>query len=212
MDKNKNIRKKLLPACDLCKHKKCYKGGKDCFDLKEMSLKEYKGNHLKLSKVATGIEAAHYMRKTRLEELILFAETMGYQKLGIAFCIGLSVEAQILAEILRKKFSVSAICCKVCGIDKANLNLDKIHIDNYEAMCNPIGQALLLNQHKTNLNILCGLCIGHDILFTEYSNAPVTTFIVKDRILAHNTAASLYCQYLRKRISSGDPLAPDTIH
>ena len=121
MDKDKSIEKKLHPVCDLCQHKNCYKG-KDCFDIKEMSLKEYNGNHLKLSKVATDIEAAHYMRKTRLEELILFAENMGYQKLGIAFCIGLSEEAEILAEILRKNFSVNAVCCKVCGIDKANLN------------------------------------------------------------------------------------------
>jgi uncharacterized metal-binding protein len=67
-------------------------------------------------------------------------------------------------------------------------------------MCNPIGQATLLNKAETDLNIICGLCIGHDIQFTNYSKAPVTTFIVKDRVLAHNTAASLYNPYLRKRI------------
>ena len=28
--------------------------------------------------------------------------------------------------------------------------------------------------------------MGHDLLFTEHSHAPVTTLVVKDRILAHN--------------------------
>lgn len=41
-------------------------------------------------------------------------------------------------------------------------------------MCNPIGQAAFLNEAKTDLNILLGLCVGHDSLFIKYSNAPIT--------------------------------------
>jgi uncharacterized metal-binding protein len=66
-------------------------------------------------------------------------------------------------------------------------------------MCNPIGQAEILNREGTDLNLICGLCIGHDIQFTKHSRSPVSTFIVKDRVLAHNPAGSLYCRYLRKR-------------
>ena len=191
--------KKMPTQCDVCKHKRCYTG-KDCFNLAEQSLQAYHGDQLKLAQVASGIEAQFYMEKTRLEELILFAGRMDYQRLGVAFCIGLSEEARILSEFLRKEFEVVSVCCKVCGIDKCRLDLDRMKPDTHEAMCNPVGQAMLLNKQHTDLNIICGLCIGHDIQFSQHSEAPVTTFIVKDRMLAHNTAGSLYCQYLRKRI------------
>jgi uncharacterized metal-binding protein len=137
-----------------------------------------------------------------LEEIILFAQKMDYRKLGIAFCIGLSGEAKKLAEILRDHFNVESVCCKACGIPKEELKLEKIHRDQSETICNPIGQAMLLNEEKTDLNLIVGLCIGHDILFTRYSEAPVSTFVVKDRVLAHNTVAALYCQYLRKRFDN----------
>lgn len=191
--------KKTL-QCDLCKNKRC-RNGKDCFGLKDDSLQKYAGDSLNQARVASGIEAEFYMQKTRLEELILFAQRMSCKKIGIAFCIGLSEEARILSECLRKDFEVASVCCKVCGIDKNRLDLDRMHPDAHESMCNPIGQAMLLNREDTDLNVLCGLCIGHDILFARHSEAPVTTFIVKDRILAHNTAGSLYSGYMRKRIS-----------
>ena len=69
-------------------------------------------------------------------------------------------------------------------------------------MCNPVGQADLLNRAKTDLNIICGLCVGHDVVFTKISKAPVTTFIVKDRVLAHNPVGAVYCQYIRRKFES----------
>jgi len=193
----KRMKKKAV--CDSCKHQKC-RDGKDCFHLQDMILPEYRGEKLRLTQVAAGIEAEFYLRKNRLEELILFAKRMKYQKLGIAFCIGLIDEAKILGNFLRRDFEVVSICCKVSGIDKDQLHLDKMQPETHESMCNPLGQATILNRHDTDLNIICGLCIGHDILFTQQSRAPVTTFIVKDRMLAHNTVASLTCPYLRKRM------------
>jgi len=59
-------------------------------------------------------------------------------------------------------------------------------------MCNPIGQALVLNEAKTEFNILMGLCVGHDSLFLKNSDAPVTVFAVKDRVLGHNPLAAIY--------------------
>ena len=59
-------------------------------------------------------------------------------------------------------------------------------------MCNPILQAKILNSEKTDLNIVVGLCVGHDSLFYRYSDAPVTTAVTKDRVLGHNPAAALY--------------------
>ena len=59
-------------------------------------------------------------------------------------------------------------------------------------MCNPILQAKMLNQAKTDLNVVVGLCVGHDSLFYKYSEAITTTMITKDRVLGHNPAAALY--------------------
>ena len=67
-----------------------------------------------------------------------------------------------------------------------------------EAVCNPIGQALCLERCGTDLNIIVGLCMGHDILFTKSSHAPVTTLIVKDRVLSHNPAGAIYTAYYKE--------------
>ena len=37
-----------------------------------------------------------------------------------------------------------------------------------EVMCNPIGQALLMNSEHTDMNIILGLCVGHDSLVMKY--------------------------------------------
>ncbi len=44
-------------------------------------------------------------------------------------------------------------------------------------------------------------CVGHDAVFAKASEAPVTTLIAKDRVLAHNPAAAIYSRYIRKRFS-----------
>ena len=69
-------------------------------------------------------------------------------------------------------------------------------------MCNPIAQAQLLNEEKTEFNIVLGLCVGHDTLFFKYSEAPVTVLAVKDRALAHNPLGALYLSdgYFKNKI------------
>jgi len=59
-------------------------------------------------------------------------------------------------------------------------------------ICNPIMQAEVLNREKTELNIMMGLCLGHDILFLRYAKAETTPLVVKDRALGHNPVAALY--------------------
>ncbi len=61
--------------------------------------------------------------------------------------------------------------------------------------CNPIGQAMLLNRAETDMNVVVGLCVDHDILFTKHSEAPVTTLIAKDRVTGHNPTVILYTHY-----------------
>jgi len=192
--------------CAGCKQKECYKG-KNCTKIADEVKAAYKGDDLNSLKVATSIESRYYMKKTRIEELIIYAEEIGYKKLGVAFCIGLQKEAEIICDVLSKHFDVSSVCCKVCGIDKSQFELERLHTvedaeteTEVEAMCNPIGQAKILNEEKTDLNIILGLCIGHDILFTKYSEAPVTTLAVKDRVLAHNPLGAIYSAYYLKKI------------
>ncbi len=185
--------------CAHCDKKDCYEG-KDCFGLAQKAKREYEGFDLESMLVSGKIEAEHYMKLTRLEELIIYAKEMGMKKLGVAFCVGLSSEARTITDILQKNdFEVHSVCCKVCGIDKADLGVVKMHGDSAnEAVCNPIGQAMCLAEVGTEMNIAIGLCIGHDILFTKHSKAPVTTLIVKDRVLAHNPIGAIYSAYYKE--------------
>ena len=110
------------PACDPYKHKTC-EDDNDCFDITEQTLDYYRGTHLKVAKAASKIEGRYYMKKTRLEEILLFSKEMGYTKLGVAFCIGLAQEAKILCRFLRMEYDVVSVCCKACALDKSVVNL-----------------------------------------------------------------------------------------
>ena len=185
------MKKSMSPHCGRCESKECH-DGKDCFSQADNHKQLYQDSQIaELHRAASAIEARYYGKETRLGEIILFGKELGYQKIGLAFCIGLSEEARIIDEILSKHFEVVSVCCKVCGIDKKDFDLPQISLGKHEIMCNPAGQAQSLNEEKTQLNVLCGLCVGHDAIFAKVSNAPVTTLIAKDRVLAHNPAGGI---------------------
>ncbi|MCP4608143.1 MAG: DUF1847 domain-containing protein [Planctomycetes bacterium] len=52
-------------------------------------------------------------------------------------------------------------------------------------------QAEVIKREKAALNIMVGLCLGHDILFLRHCNAETTPLVVKDRALGHNPVAAL---------------------
>jgi uncharacterized metal-binding protein len=194
------LQKITIPQCTRCKSKEC-RDGKDCFLQTSRHKPLYYDDVAKLHRAASAIEARYYGKETRLGEIILFAKELGYKRIGLAFCIGLSEEAKVIDEILSKHFEVVSVCCKVSGIDKKDFDLQQISSGDSEVMCNPAGQAQMLNEAETQLNIICGLCVGHDAIFSKVSKAPVTTLIAKDRVLAHNPAAAIYSQYVRKRFN-----------
>ena len=144
-------------------------------------------------------ESAGYCRSTRVQEIMDFARRMGVTRLGIAHCVGLMEEAKIARAIfLSNGFEVEAICCKVGSIDKEKVGLsdaEKVHPSQFEALCNPVAQAELLAKAGTQLNVLIGLCVGHDSLFFKHSQAPVTVLVAKDRVLGHNPVAALYTSH-----------------
>ena len=195
------MEKTISPRCGRCESKEC-RDGKDCFSQAGNHKQLYQNSQIaELHRAASTVEGRYYSKETRLGEVILFAKESGYKKIGLAFCIGLSEEAKIIDEILSKHFEVVSVCCKVCGINKKEFDLQQISSESREVMCNPAGQAQLLNEAETQLNVLCGLCVGHDAIFSKVSKAPVTTLIAKDRVLAHNPAAAIYSQYIRKRFN-----------
>lgn len=180
----------------------CYEGV-DCSDIADEIEKLWDNPDVKkMQRVATGIEGKYYMKYNRLQELIVFCKEMGYKKLGVAFCVGMQEEVEKLVDLLSPHFEVVSVCCKVCGIDKKNYGLQQIRDDRYEAICNPLGQAEILNRNQTELNIIFGLCIGHDILFNQQCTAPVTTLVVKDRVLAHNPIGAVNSRYHRNVIKN----------
>jgi len=144
-------------------------------------------------------EAAGYCRATRAEEIMDFARRIGAEKLGIAHCIGLMHEAKLAREIfVAGGFEAYTVCCKVGSIDKEKIGLkdeEKIRPGQYEAMCSPVGQAAVLAAAGTELNVVIGLCVGHDSLFFMHSKAPVTVLVAKDRVLGHNPVAALYASH-----------------
>ena len=147
----------------------------------------------KLAQVAAGIESDGYRKWPRVQETILFAKRMGYRKIGIATCVALIRESRVLAKMLRANgFEVFGVGCKTGELRKTDLGVDEAHQGPGPIACNPVLQAQLLGEAGTELNIVMGLCVGHDSLFYKHSQAVTTTLVVKDRVLVHNPVMALY--------------------
>ena len=122
---------------------------------------------------------------------------MECRSVGIAVCVGLLNEARVFARLLRERgIDFVTVGCKTGAVDKSVLGIpDTLKLNGgcgHESMCNPVLQARYFNSLGTDLNIMMGLCVGHDSLFIRNSEAPVTVMVVKDRVLGHNPAAALY--------------------
>ena len=152
-----------------------------------------------LAQAAARTEAAGYCKEPRVEEIMNFARRLGVSRLGIASCAGLLKEAKLLQEILEANgFEVFSVCCKVGSIPKEEIGLaddEKVRPGRFEPLCNPVGQAKLLNEVGTGLNVALGLCVGHDSLFFRNSHSPVTVLVAKDRVTGHNPIAALYTSH-----------------
>jgi uncharacterized metal-binding protein len=203
-------------TCDACQLYSCYKGEpegypQNCPCLEEEENEEIKKlyeepENRKLVYHSTRVEAEGYLKKNRLEEIMDFSRRCGFEKLGVAFCLGMKREAKQFCHILRKNgFQVVSVACKNGRIPKEFLGItdeQQVMPGTFESMCNPIGQAMRLNKDGTQLNIMLGLCWGHDSLFIKYSKAPVTVFAAKDRALAHNPLGAVYLSesYYRRKL------------
>lgn len=166
-------------------------------------LERYNESNNKQIMIASAeVEYEGYCQWTRVQEIMEFAHKIHANRIGIANCIGLINEARIFARILHANgFEPYSVICKVGGQAKTSMGIPAQCESIGTAMCNPIMQARLLNEAKTDLNVIIGLCVGHDSLFYKYSEAYVTTLVTKDRVTGNNPAAALYTanSYYQKR-------------
>ena len=155
---------------------------------KQWTLERYdEGNNRQIMTASAEVEYEGYCQWTRIQEIMEFARKINATRIGIANCIGLINEARIFAKILRANgFEVYSVICKVAGQAKTSMGIPAECENIGPAMCNPIMQARLLNKAQTDLNVVIGLCVGHDSLFYKYSDAYVTTLITKDRVTGNN--------------------------
>jgi uncharacterized metal-binding protein len=134
--------------------------------------------------------------RTRIEEIVQLSKKCSYVKLGVAFCDELTREAGNICDIFQNNgFSVYSICCKVGRLPINHPGLrehEKTASGRFDPACNPIAQAMILNRTEVDMVVMVGLCVGHDTLFIQYCEKPVTILAVKDRLLAHNPLAAVY--------------------
>lgn len=184
-----------------CKMHDMTKTMKDCpskneeIQRKAKELYKDEENH-KIAYNSALVESEGYGCLTRMEEIMLFMNKAGYKRIGLIFCVGLSSEAKEVDKILTHNgFEVVSIICKNGDVPKSFMGIkddETVSGCARESMCNPIGQALLMNEQETDFNILLGLCVGHDTLVLKYLEKPVTVLAVKDRITGHNPLAAIY--------------------
>ena len=188
--------------CAFCKHHNCYTKGQNCLGpAGEKAAELYTEEEVALMQAAAATESRNYLKMTRLEESLFFVQQMGAKKIGVAFCIGLANEAKFIAQYFQNAgLEVESVCCKNCAVDKDLFKLEKIKPGKFEAMCNPKMQAEIMNKAETEFNFVVGLCVGHDMVFTMNSKAPVSSIITKDRVLANNPAGVVYSRYWRRKL------------
>lgn len=120
---------------------------------------------------------------SRLVEIRNFAKKSGFKRIGLGYCMAVTKEAEAVARFFSDDFEVVMIDCKIGKLPKVEL----LNMDGATGIsCNPLGQVSYLEEHGSEMNIVMGLCVGHDMLFTSNSGVPTTTLLVKDRAHKHN--------------------------
>ena len=167
----------------------------------EKSNKDYpKKGVVDIYKASCVVRAHNDGMTPRIEEALLYAKELKLKRIGFAACTSMVSELDILVKLFtREGFEVYTAGCQIGGVGATERGVPEV--EGYSASwCHFIAQAEILNKEKTELNFILGLCMGHDILFNQYSKAPVSTLIVKDRVTGNNPAAALYGWHRRKQL------------
>lgn len=144
------------------------------------------------------VEGTYYAQMARVEETMEFARRVDARKIGLAYCSEMKTEAELYSRMLDiNGFEVYSVDCHA-GAPEGEKTVEDAPEGSRN--CDPISQALLLNEAGTDMNILMGLCAGSDALFVRYSAAMTTIMINKDRLTCNNPAVTLYRPERRKLI------------
>lgn len=187
---------KTMPVCP-CKAEEIQAKARELYQNEE---------DLRIAVAAAATEHDGYGVMPRAREIIEFCKKAGYHKIGLIFCTGFQKEAAVYSKVMRHHgLEVISVCCKNGSMPKSSIGLrDDQCLSGCadEAMCNPIGQALLMNEEKVDFCVLLGLCVGHDTLAIRHLEVPVTVLAAKDRVTMHNPMAAIYGidSYYKKRM------------
>jgi uncharacterized metal-binding protein len=190
--------------CIECGNRVCLHG-KTCPRLESLPVQTVDTGTRTMLEAAADISLERERNLCRISELVYFCLEMDFHRIGLAFCADLLEPAEILSQLLRRYFDVFPVICKAGGISRKDPfseergEGDKIKFGH--TSCNPLGQARILNNLNTDLNVMVGLCMGVDCVFTKSSVAPVTTLFVKDKSLANNPIGALYSEYYLKEVT-----------
>jgi len=181
--------------CLDCEERSCLKGESCRFSLSRSEDNRVEVNQMLESAADISYETERTL--CRVAELVYFFLEMKYKRIGIAFCSELLEQTRVLAGVLRRFFEVFAVCCKVgeAGADRRKWGSDVDALGIESVPCNPLGQAEILKRFDSQVNVIVGLCVGVDCVFTQASSVPVTTLFVKDRMLANNPIGAVYSDY-----------------
>jgi uncharacterized metal-binding protein/predicted Fe-Mo cluster-binding NifX family protein len=199
--------------CLSCTDRVCLRG-EVCYPAAMESYRETAKEHKAVLEAARDISCEEDRKLCRVAELVYFCLGMKFKRLGVAFCLDLTEPAGILVGLLRRFFDVFPVCCKVGGIPvtdpliKGDEHRDENPLSGIA--CNPVGQAEVLNRLGTDINIIVGLCMGVDSLFTQASLAPVTTLFVKDKSLVNNPIGAIYSDYYLHEVTRAP--ASENVH
>jgi uncharacterized metal-binding protein len=129
---------------------------------------------------------------TRVQQCIEFALEMGATKVGLAVCVACIREGRAMAGLMEAAgLEVVTVGCMIGAAKPQDTGIPDELVTGLGIACNPLAQAKIMNQEGTQLNFIYGLCVGHDTLFIQYSEAPVTYVVTKDAVTGDNASAVL---------------------
>ncbi len=191
--------------CIACASKKCRAAlscGAESFDLGSAKARYHRDYEQHMVQAAARlVDNGRAGNLSRIQELIEFIKQMRYKKVGLAYCYGMeSLAKQVLLLLRDKGIPTIGVSCTVGGVSQSVVNEQS---DLVGVSCNPINQALQLEEEGVDLAVVIGLCLGHDILFNRTFTHDTTTLVVKDRLFEHAPVKGIMQLCEKPRISGG---------
>ena len=109
----------------------------------------------------------------RIAEIVRFAKSKGYRKIGVAACEGSEALVELLCTTLANAGLEVISAASEFAASQSEPWLPSLALT--EAVgCNPEAQAKRLDAEGCDLNVAAGLCVGCDSIFFRHAEAPTT--------------------------------------